>query len=382
MTGTKKIAILGSTGSIGTQALDIIRRHPDRFRVEALAAGRNLDLLLRQIEEFSPRWVSVREEADARGLKARLNGRVTLKSGEDGVEDLAANCDADLVLSGIVGAAGLRPTLAALRAKKSVALANKESLVIAGELMTREAERAGVRILPVDSEHSAIFQSLSAGSPGEVRRIILTASGGPFLGRSWDSLADVTVEEALNHPNWKMGSKITIDSATLMNKGLEVIEARWLFGFSTKQIGVCVHPQSIVHSMVEFVDGSVIAQMGVPDMHCAISYSLAYPERIESGVRSLSLAEVGTLSFFEPDAKSFPSLDLARRAAEAGGSAPAVHNAANEVVVERFLRHELGFRDIPRLVGETLERHSPRTVSSLEDVLEADRWGRETAARL
>ena len=373
----KKIAILGSTGSIGRQTLDIVDRHPDRFKVVALVGGSNIGLLMEQVAKFQPRLVSVKQKEDADRLKGSVPASVKVLWGEAGAVEAAAGSEATLVVSAIVGAAGLRPTYQALQAGKDVALANKESLVIAGEVMMRQAHASGKQILPIDSEHSAIFQSLQSGRHEEVRRIILTASGGPFLGRSKGSLSDVTVEEALNHPNWKMGPKITIDSATLMNKGLEIIEARWLFGFPAEQIDVQVHPQSIIHSMVEFQDGSVIAQLGLPDMRCAISYALAYPERIRSGVKSLSLPQIGTLSFLEPDLEAFPCLRLAREAAKSGGSMPAVLNAANEVVVERFLKKEIRFLDIPRLVESTLAKHQSRPLHSLEDVLEVDRWARE-----
>ena len=379
MAELKKIAILGSTGSIGRQALDIVERHPDRFRVVALSSGKNLDLLNDQVRKFHPHTVSVQSPDDARGL--HFNGSCRVVSGEEGAMEVAAS-DAELVISAIVGAAGLRPTQQALKGGKTVALANKESLVIAGEVMIREAARSGSKILPVDSEHSAIFQCLASGTLAEVKKIILTASGGPFLSRSRESLSKVTVDEALQHPNWKMGPKITIDSATLMNKGLEIIEARWLFGFPVEQIGVQVHPQSIVHSMVEFRDGSVIAQMGTPDMRCAISYTMAWPERIESGVKPLSLSEVGTLTFFEPDFEKFPCLRIAREVAAVGKSLPAVLNAANEVVVERFLKKEIGFTDIPRLVESTVRHHQPASLNSVDDVLEVDRWGRDYCSRL
>lgn len=373
----KKIAILGSTGSIGTQALDIVARHPDRFQIEALVGGKNIDLLAKQIHQFKPRLVAVKREEDAARLQEAV-GSLRVLWGEAGAIE-AVSSDADLVLSAIVGAAGLQPTYRALQAGKTVALANKESLVIAGEVMTAAASKSKAKLLPVDSEHSAIFQCLASGRPAEVRRLILTASGGPFLGRSRESLQTVTVEEALRHPNWKMGDKITIDSATLMNKGLELIEARWLFHFPPEKIDVQIHPQSIVHSMVEFHDGSVLAQLGVSDMRCAISYALAYPERIESGVASLSLPKIGSLTFFEPDFEAFPCLRLARAAAEAGGSLPVVLNAANEVVVEKFLRKEIKFLDISRRIEAILAQHRQFPIHSIEDVLAADRWAREVA---
>lgn len=373
----KKITILGSTGSIGTQALDIVARHPDRFKVEALVAGEKIDRLAEQIQRFRPRLVSVKKKEDVLSLQSAFGGSVRFLWGEEGTTEAAAAPDADLVLSAIVGAAGLRPTYEALKAGKTVALANKESLVIAGELMTNQARESGARLLPVDSEHSAIFQCLAAGRREEVRRLILTASGGPFLNHSRERLTAVTVEEALRHPNWKMGDKITIDSATLMNKGLELIEARWLFDFGPERIEVQIHPQSVIHSLVEFCDGSILAQMGVPDMRCAISYALAYPERIESGVESLALTKMGSLTFYEPDLEKFPCLRLARESAAAGGSVPVVLNAANEVAVGRFLKKQIGFLDIPRLVESALNGHRRLPILTLEDVLEVDRWTRE-----
>lgn len=372
----KSLVILGSTGSIGTQTLDIVARHPDRFQIEALAAGRNLDLLRKQIAQFRPRFVSVQDKEDAVRLQSE-NQSTKFFWGEEGALDLIQQSEPDLVVSAIVGAAGLRPTLEALKRGVDVALANKESLVIAGELMTGEAKKNGAKLIPVDSEHNAIFQCLSAGRREEVARILLTASGGPFLGKSREALEKVTVEEALKHPNWKMGDKITIDSATLMNKGLEVIEARWLFGFPVERIEVQIHPQSVVHSMVEYCDGSVVAQMGVPDMRCAISYALAYPERIESGVSRLSLSQVKSLTFFDPDFEAFPCLQLAREAAREGESLPAVLNAANEVAVENFLKRKIGFLEISKYVEKTMRRHERRPIRSLQDVLEADRWARD-----
>jgi len=378
----KKIILLGSTGSIGTQTLDIVRRHPDRFEVVALAAGKNVALVAEQVRAFRPKRISVAGAGEAQALRERLKGeKVEILFGDEGNCEVARSPDADFVVSAIVGAAGLRPTMAALEAGKTVALANKESLVIAGEVMTRKAKEKNVPLIPIDSEHSAIFQALAGNRREDVKRIILTASGGPFFQRSKESLANVTVDEALKHPNWNMGPKITVDSATLMNKGLEVIEATWFFDVPPKKVDVHVHPQSIVHSLVEYVDGSVIAQLGVPDMRCAISYAMAYPERVESGVASLDLLKIGTLSFFPPDFDKFPALKLAYAAAEEGRTMPAVLNAANEVAVARFLNRELGFTDIPKLVARTMERHRPQALNTLEDVLEADRWARLEASR-
>jgi 1-deoxy-D-xylulose-5-phosphate reductoisomerase len=376
----KKIVILGSTGSIGTQALDIVARHPDRFQVIGLAAGNNVELLKDQIERFRPKRVSIGRKEEAARLREFLSReKVEVLWGEQGNCEIASDPEADLVISAIVGAAGLKPTMAAIEAGRPVALANKESLVIAGELMTRKAHEKKVPLIPIDSEHSAIFQALAGNRREDIRRIILTASGGPFLQRSRDDLSRVTVEEALHHPNWKMGSKITIDSATLMNKGLEVIEAAWFFNLPPEKVAVHIHPQSIVHSMVEYIDGSVIAQLGVPDMRCAISYAMAYPERVESGVKSLDLTEVGPLQFHRPDFEKFPALRLAYEAAKAGRTMPAVLNAANEVAVARFLNREIPFTRIPEIVERTMQKHEAVPLKGLEDIFQADLWARREA---
>ena len=382
----KKIVILGSTGSIGTQALDIVARHPDRFAVVGLVAGNNLELLQKQIQQFHPSWVSVGQEEKAKSLRQSLGPKVHVLSGTDGACEVISQSGADLVLSAIVGAAGLLPTYQALSEGKTVALANKESLVIAGEVMTRRAKEQGAVLLPVDSEHSAIFQALAGNRRQDLRRIILTASGGPFFRRQ-ESFDTITVEQALKHPNWDMGAKITIDSATLMNKGLEVIEASWLFGLGPEglppeQITIHIHPQSIVHSLVEYIDGSVLAQLGVPDMRCAISYAMAYPERVESGVKSLDLLAVEKLDFYRPDLKKFPCLELAFEAIRAGKTMPAVLNAANEIAVERFLQKKIGFNDIPRLIERVMQAHTLVPLKSLEDVTSADQWAREYTRQL
>lgn len=377
----KNIVLLGSTGSIGTQALDIVARHPDRFRVVGLAAGNNLDLIKKQISQFRPRQVAVAKIDAAHQLRELFSKeKIEIICGDDGNCALVADSAADLVISAIVGAAGLKPTMAAIESGKTVALANKESLVIAGELMTRKAREKKVALIPIDSEHSAIFQALSGNRRSDVKRIILTASGGPFFQRSSETLAAVTVEEALKHPNWNMGPKITIDSATLMNKGLEVIEAAWFFDVPPERVDVHIHPQSVIHSMVEYIDGSVIAQMGVPDMRCAISYAMAHPERVESGVKSLDLLKIGTLEFFPPDPSKFPALRLAYEAIRTGRTMPAVLNAANEVAVARFLNREIGFLDIPVIVEKTMAQHKPFSLKTLDDVLEADRWARKEAS--
>lgn len=377
----KKIILLGSTGSIGTQTLDIVARHPDRFEIVGLAAGRKVDLVEEQIRKFRPKRVSVSGADEAKALRQKfVKEGVEILVGDEGNCELARDSGADFVVSAIVGAAGLKPTMEALESGKTVALANKESLVIAGEVMTRKAKEKNVPLIPIDSEHSAIFQALAGNRRQDIRRLILTASGGPFFQRSKESLAQVTVDEALKHPNWSMGPKITVDSATLMNKGLEVIEATWFFDVPPAKVDVHVHPQSIVHSFVEYVDGSVMAQLGVPDMRCAISYAMAYPERVESGVASLDLLKIGNLSFFPPDFEKFPCLKIAYEAAKAGQTVPAALNAANEIAVARFLNREIGFTDIPKLVDRTLQRHKPFALKTLEDVLEADAWARREAA--
>jgi 1-deoxy-D-xylulose-5-phosphate reductoisomerase len=376
----KKLSILGSTGSIGTSALDVVRRNRGRFGVVALAAGRNLDLLAEQIAEFDPRVVSVLDEDHARRLRERTGPvRADVLSGPEGYREVAAADGADMVLSALVGAAGLLPTLAAIEAGRDIALANKETLVTAGALVMERVRAKGVRLFPVDSEHSAIFQCLEGQDRDAVRRIVLTASGGPFLRHSAEQLEAVTPVEALKHPNWTMGRKITIDSASMMNKGLEVIEARWLFDTDYDRIDVVVHPRSIVHSMVEFRDGSILAQMGVPDMRIPIAYALAWPERIPQPGSLLDLTRAGALEFFEPDRERFPGLDLAYAAGRAGGTAPAVLNGANEIAVEAFLQGRIRFTDMAATIKEVLSRHERDEVRSVEDVLRADRWARETA---
>lgn len=379
----KKIILLGSTGSIGTQTLDIVARHPDRFEIVALAAGRKLSLVEQQIRKFRPKRVSVADAADANVLREKFNKEgVEILVGDEGNASIAVSPEADFVVSAIVGAAGLNPTMKALESGKTVALANKESLVIAGEIMTRAARAHNVPLIPIDSEHSAIFQALAGNRRQDVKRLILTASGGPFFRKTKEELMRVTVDEALKHPNWSMGPKITIDSASLMNKGLEVIEATWFFDIPAAKVDVNVHPQSIIHSMVEYIDGSVMAQLGVPDMRCAISHAMAYPERVDSGVESLDLIKIGNLSFFAPDTDRFPCLRLAYEAANVGRTMPAVLNAANEVAVSRFLNREIGFNGIPELVARILELHQPFPLKTLEDVLEADTWARREAASL
>ncbi|MEN6632672.1 MAG: 1-deoxy-D-xylulose-5-phosphate reductoisomerase [Candidatus Polarisedimenticolia bacterium] len=365
---------------MGRQTLDVVSRKPEGFEVAGLVAGRRTDLLAEQIKRFRPVAVSVADDAAAADLRARLGAEAPeIRVGGNGAAEVAVGCGADIVVAAIVGAAGLVPTFAAATAGLVVALANKETLVAAGELMVRAVKDNGARLLPVDSEHNAIHQCLRSGARGEVRRLILTASGGPFRGRTRAELATVTADEALRHPTWRMGPKVTIDSATLMNKGLEVIEARWLFDVPGSSIDVLVHPQSAVHSMVEFKDGSIIAQLGAADMRHPIQYALTWPERLEGVVARLDLAALGSLTFERPDRDAFRCLDLAYHALAAGGDAPARLNAANEVAVRAFLDGRIGFLDIPELLQRVLDSEPTNPIVELEDVLSADRRAREAA---
>ncbi len=380
----KTLSILGSTGSIGVSALEVIEQNSASLRVLGLAAGRNVERLKAQVERFRPAVVAMVDEEHAAELRHLLGSADHTKIlwGTEGYREVATLRESSMVISAIVGAAGLLPTLDAIEAGKDIALANKETMVMAGGLVTEKARSCGVRILPVDSEHSAIFQCLRGHRREEVRRIILTASGGPFLRVPLDKLAAVTVEDALRHPNWVMGKKITIDSASMMNKGLEVIEARWLFDTDIDKIEVMIHPQSIVHSMVEYADGSVIAQLGVPDMKGPISYALFYPERCPGGLARLDLLKVRTLEFLSPDFERFPCLRLACKAGKTGGTLPAVMNAANEVAVSAFIEDRIGFMDIPTVIDQSIALHRLREVESLEDVMEADRWARKTGEKI
>ncbi|MDF1614866.1 1-deoxy-D-xylulose-5-phosphate reductoisomerase [Desulfurivibrio dismutans] len=371
---TKNISLLGSTGSIGCNVLDVVRQYPGRFRVVGMAAGGNIRLLREQIEAFHPLLVSVADDAVAGELIQSLppgwGERVLV--GRAGNEEVAALDEADLVVSAIVGAAGLTPTMAGIEAGKDIALANKETLVMAGELVMNAVARKQVQLLPIDSEHNAIAQSLSAGRHQDIHRLILTASGGPFRDKSTRDLWEVTPEQALNHPNWSMGRKISIDSATLMNKGLEVIEAHWLFGVPVEKIEVLIHPQSIVHSMVEYIDGSVISQMGIPDMRVPIVYALSYPERLRLDLPRLNLTKTANLSFFPPDFTRFPALELAYKACKRGGTRPAALNAANEVAVEAFLQGKIRFPEIALVVTETVNRIEHKPVDRIATVLAVD----------
>lgn len=378
----KTISVLGSTGSIGRNVLAVIRNFPQRFRIAGLAAGRNIDELVEQIREFSPLCVSVADEEIAEKLKKVLPGEFhdRICWGVEGLRRVAIIDETDMVITAVVGAVGLLPTLDAIAAGKDIGLANKETLVMAGKLVMQAVQENGVRLLPIDSEHSAIFQALEAGRKEDVGRIILTASGGPFRGRQKKELTSVTPKEALAHPNWDMGRKISIDSATLMNKGLEVIEARWLFDIEPERISVVVHPQSIVHSLVEFIDGSVVAQLGIPDMKIPIAYALSYPERLDLELSRLSLSQCGSLSFERPDFERFPALKIAFDALKQGGVKPAVLNAANEIAVEAFLDEKIQFLDIPRIVSETMQLADEGDETDLNHILRADKQARLLAA--
>lgn len=384
------IVILGSTGSVGCSTLNVISQHPDRFRVIALSGHHNVELLARQCAEHQPDIAVVADESAAAKLREYLSGtadNTLVQCGPRALIELVRLETAELVMAAIVGAAGLEPTLQAVHSGKQLLLANKESMVIAGKLFEQAQSRSGCEIIPVDSEHNALFQALPAGFRNGldkvgVERLVLTASGGPFLNRTADQLQDITPEQACAHPNWDMGRKISVDSATLMNKGLEVIEARWLFNARPDEIRVVVHPQSIVHSMVSYRDGSVLAQLGMPDMRTPIAHALAWPDRIEAGVERLDLARVGSLEFVEPDRQRFPCLQLAFDALDLGGSAPALLNAANEVAVESFLNGKIAFMQIPAILQETLNCVQAGSIESLEDVLAADTEGRCYATAL
>ena len=375
----KRVVLLGSTGSIGTSTLKVAEDLPEQIRLIGLAAGQNSELLLQQTLRHRPEAVSVSDPAKARELEDTLGTSTRVYAGEEGLLKLATLPAADIVLIAIVGTAGLQPALAAIRAGKDIAVASKEILVMAGEIVMNEARKNGVRVLAVDSEHSAIFQCLDGKPSSSVRALWLTASGGPFRTTPKEEFAGITVERALKHPSWVMGRKITIDSATLFNKGLEMIEARWLFDIEMARVQVVVHPQSVVHSMVEFVDGSMLAQLSAPDMCLPIQYALTYPERVASQRVQTNLAQLGQLTFEEPDRERFPALDLARKAGEAGGTLPAVFNAANEIAVSAFLRREIRFPEISEHVARVMARHTWVEHPSLEQILEADGWARQKA---
>ncbi|MBP1155971.1 MULTISPECIES: 1-deoxy-D-xylulose-5-phosphate reductoisomerase [unclassified Paenibacillus] len=378
----KKISILGSTGSIGTQTLDVVSHYPEQYTVEGLSGGYNIKLLAEQIRRFRPRKASVATKELAERLSLEIPSDVQLFYGEEGLVEIAAGTEAEFVVTAVVGSQGLQPTLAAIEAGKHIGLANKETLVSAGHLVTELANRSGVQLLPIDSEHSAIFQCLQGESREQIHKITLTASGGSFRDRSRDELQNVTVEDALKHPNWAMGAKITIDSATMVNKGLEVIEARWLFGLSYDQIEVLIHPESIIHSYVEFEDYSIIAQMGLPDMRVPIQYALTYPNRQRTPGDRLRLADIGKLHFREMDFGRYPCLRMAYESGRAGGSMPTVYNAANEVAVERFLKREISFLEIERVIEEVMAEHELVAFPDLRAILDIDQWARITARNI
>jgi len=375
----KNIAILGSSGSIGKNSLEVIANFPNQFNVSYLTVNKNIDALYEQVQRFRPRGVVVLDECSALVCRKRVNGTTEVLVGEAGLEEIVQRDDVDVVISSLVGFAGLKPTIKAIKAKKKIALANKETLVVAGEIIMRLVKENGVTLIPVDSEHSAIFQCLVGESNSQIDKIILTASGGPFLSTSKDELRRVTVQQALNHPNWKMGSKITIDSATLMNKGLEVIEAHWLFGLPADKIEVVIHPQSIIHSMVEFIDGSVKAQLGIPDMKIPIQYALTYPDRALSKFVRIDFPKLREMTFFEPDLDRFQCLRLAFDALHTGGTMPAALNAANEIAVERFLDGKISFLQIPETICRTMEQHTSKSSPTLEEIIEADSSARTFA---
>ena len=379
----KHIVILGSTGSIGKSTLDVISRFPEEFQVVGLAAGSNDQALEEQIRIFNPEVVALSCPDAANRLRARMGHAATeILDGEQGLCAVASASKSDLVISAIVGGAGLKPTLTAIQAGRQVALANKEPMVMAGRLMQLEAHKHGVTIFPIDSEHSAIFQSMEGHRKIDIRRIVLTASGGPFWDWSINDLEHVTPEQAMQHPNWKMGAKITTDSATLMNKGLEVIEARWLFDIPHDQIDVVIHRESIIHSLVEYCDGSVIAQLGHPDMRTPISYALKYPERIPLNPPLLDLGKIGKFTFYPTDSKKFPCLQLAYDALAGADGLPPALNAANEIAVDAFLKERIAFLDIPRVIQETMNAYIAPPVTSIEDALEVDQWARRTATEM
>ncbi|MBA7649212.1 1-deoxy-D-xylulose 5-phosphate reductoisomerase [subsurface metagenome] len=379
----KNISVLGSTGSIGRSSLEVIDKLSHRFKVVGLTAGRNTQLLEKQVEKFRPKIVSLERKEEAGDLRRKFRGKsIKVTFAQEGAEEVASFSENDIVISAITGIDGLRPTLAAVREGKKVALANKESMVVAGPLIQDMIRKFGAQLIPVDSEHSGVFQCLAKEEMENVKKVILTASGGPFFSKSSSEMNDITLEEALNHPRWKMGKKVTIDSATLMNKGLELIEARWLFGLEPRQLGILIHPQSIVHSLVEMSDGSVLAQLGPTDMKLPIQYALTYPEREDSLLPSLDLSEIKALEFYEVNVEKFPIIKLARLALEEGESFPIALNAANEVVVSAFLEQRIKFMDISDAVTEIVENHQKRKAQSLEDIFDVDRETRRVSLDL
>jgi 1-deoxy-D-xylulose-5-phosphate reductoisomerase len=373
----KKVLILGSSGSIGVNSLNVIRKFPEKFKISGLTVNYKIDVLEQQIKEFQPEFVVVTNETKAKELKSNIGNVCKVYSGYDELLKLAAQSDYDILIGAIVGFAGLAPTLEAIKRGKRIALANKETLVVAGELVTKIVLENNAEILPVDSEHSAIYQCLVGENLNEVEKLILTASGGPFLNKEKSFFENATVDEALNHPNWKMGSKISIDSATMMNKGLEVIEAHWLFGLPVEKISVVMHPQSIIHSMVQFVDGSIKAQLGLPDMKLPIQYALTFPERLENDFKRTNLPDIKSLSFFEPDFNKFECLKLAFDVIKTGGTAPCILNAANEVAVEKFINKKIKFSQISKLINKALNKIVNHSDPDIETIFDCDRKTRE-----
>jgi len=368
----KKVFILGSTGSIGVSTLDVIRLHKNSFEVVGLTANKNVELLLAQVREFNPKYVVIKDEQLAKSIKDKLSKEITFQFGEEGLINATREAEYDILLSALVGFAGLKPTIEGIKKGKRIALANKETLVVAGEIITKLVKQYNAELIPVDSEHSAIFQCLVGEKEKEVAKLILTASGGPFFNKTIDELKNVTVAQALKHPNWDMGSKVTIDSATMMNKGLEMIEAHWLFNLPASKIDVTIHPQSIIHSMVEFVDGSIKAQLSKPDMRLPIQYALTFPNRMQNSFTSTKLTEIESLTFYKPDFVKFECLKLAFDVLETGGTAPAVLNAANEIAVEKFLKEEIAFVEIPKMIKKALNSIENKANPDLETIIEYD----------
>ncbi len=373
----KKILILGSTGSIGINTLNVIRNFPGQFKITALTVNTRIDKLEQQINEFKPKAVVVKDEKSGSELKKRISGKCRVFIGEEGLPEAAAVLDYDILVGAMVGFSGLAPTIEAIKRGKIIALANKETLVVAGELITGMCKKFNATLIPIDSEHSAIFQCLQGEKKDTVEKLILTASGGPFLNKNINEFEDVTVTEALNHPNWKMGNKVTIDSASMMNKGLETIEAKWLFGFEKDNIEVVIHPQSIIHSMVQFYDGSIKAQLGLPDMKLPIQYALTYPERFRNNFKRTNLNQIGTLTFLAPDMRKFKCLELAFNALNSGGTAPCILNAANEVAVDKFLKGKIKFSQIPQLISQAMEKIENHRSPDLDVIFECDKNTRE-----
>ena len=377
MIDKKKVFILGSTGSIGVNTLDVIRLHPDKFEAEVLTINKNYDLLEEQINEFNPKLVVIRDEKAAKKFSKKIPKNIELLIGENGLVEATQKADYDILLSALVGFSGLAPTIEGIKRGKRIALANKETLVVAGEIITELSQKHNSEIIPVDSEHSAIFQCLVGEKHNEIKKLLLTASGGPFFNKSKKELEKVTVSEALNHPNWNMGNKVTIDSASMMNKGLEMIEAHWLFNLAKDKIDVIIHPQSIIHSMVEFIDGSIKAQLSQPDMRLPIQYAFSYPDRLQNDFTSTNLTEITDLSFFKPDFSKFECLKLAFDVLEEGGTAPCILNAANEIAVERFLNNDISFLEIPDLIKKALNKIERRVQPSVETIIKCDSLTRE-----